>query len=334
VFWFESFRWEAFPPSDREGTFLPIIAPDPPYRNYTVQSPSHLLDLVNAFALVAAPAVFVLLALLAFSRKKVNWGSVRVKFGVFAFLFMAGFYVMVHPLLTMPRDWDLFGLLALPVLFLTAILAAEGEYEAAERRRWSVLAVLSGLLLTPIFAVNASTPMLSKRLADLGEYAYGTSYKGSAVLIQMGQRLEPDIEKRAARRAATLERLTPWNGVRDPEYGFLMAGGGDLHALVRDTTGAERYWRGSLQYDPQLTRPRFNLARLYLLTGRPDLAAEQVDYLIEKNPADITALKRGLQVALAMRDLPVFNTRLQDLKRLAPGDPEIERFERIADEVW
>ncbi|TPW03679.1 MAG: hypothetical protein FD129_3006, partial [bacterium] len=293
-----------------------------------VLAPAHLMDLFNIVVLVAAPAFFLLVLLVTRFRRSLTWHSVPVKFGTCVLVLMAAFYAMVNPVLSMPRDWDLFSLLALPILFLLTALLADGKFSPEDRGLLGLTPIVAGLLTLPLFLVNSNAARLSQRLEDIGEYAYATYYSGSSVLIQMGQNLDADPAERLQRREATLDRLHPWSG-GDPEYGFLMAGAGDMRMMRGDTTRAESLWKRSLEYDPGLGRTRSNLVQLSIIQRRPREAIEQLDRLIQDDPKNVRALHQGIGVALTLGDVARFRAWMARLRAVAPLDPELEKYEQI-----
>ena len=328
-----SYRWEVLPAPIPAGLFLPVVPPAPPYHRYHVLAPAHLMDLFNIVVLVAAPAFFLLVLLVTRFRRSLTWHSVPVKFGTCVLVLMAAFYAMVNPVLSMPRDWDLFSLLALPILFLLTALLADGKFSPEDRGLLGLTPIVAGLLTLPLFLVNSNAARLSQRLEDIGEYAYATYYSGSSVLIQMGQNLDADPAERLQRREATLDRLHPWSG-GDPEYGFLMAGAGDMRMMRGDTTRAESLWKRSLEYDPGLGRTRSNLVQLSIIQRRPREAIEQLDRLIQDDPKNVRALHQGIGVALTLGDVARFRAWMARLRAVAPLDPELEKYEQFARQAW
>jgi tetratricopeptide (TPR) repeat protein len=162
----------------------------------------------------------------------------------------AGVYFAANPVLTMPRDWDLFMLPAPALLVYTLVLLPQTPQVPARQCIGPAFALV--VLSLPAFVVNARPGATAERLRMVGKHAYHTYYFGSAYIVQKGANLidrDPDWKLRY--RVQTVEDLRPYAAEKDPEFGMLAARAAELFEQRGDDELATRYYRDALSVTPE-----------------------------------------------------------------------------------
>ena len=277
--------------------FLPVVPAAPPLDRYTLQSPNHLIDLVNVAAQVTLPASMLLLGCILWHRRAIRWSDPKALFFLIALLFSGCFYFAVNPVLTMPRDWDLFAPLAIPALFLlSAILPPQMPRTA--------IALTAGLGVFSIFffLLNANAQRSSYRVVDAGRYAYGTYHRGSGYFIRLGLGLETDPRRFAERMRENQRRLKSMAFPGDEEFVIETCHLAAMEVKLGRAAVAEKLVREAAEVAPQSETAHGFLADFALVPERVPEATREVDILMKLRPDWVGTRSRAVRLALLTGD--------------------------------
>ena len=330
-FWLFGSHDEAYSAPGRqiEASFLPLVQPEPPLRDYTLFSPKHLADLINVFPQIGSPLLFVVFAFLLTRGRQVRWSDPKVMFASLALLFPLLFFLALNPALSMPRDWDLYGLLAAPIVVWCVVVLSHGKDSGPMRSLWA-LALCAGLFTSAGYWVNSRPQYISHRLEDIGEHVYRTYYSGSAYMIQSGQKLEADLDKQIERREATLARLKPWDGVDDFEYASLLASAGAVYSRSGDNIAAAEKFAQAVRATRHMPLLQLELSRLYLHEGLPERSLQNTLSYLKHHPASVAVMQLGAEAALAAGDAEYCTRFVTQGLVHAPGDSVLLFYKKKA----
>lgn len=152
-----------------ESIFLPLIEGRPQKPNYTVFSPSHLLDMLNLVLLIFPGALF--LVALNLSGKRSKTISVRGHFLLLSSIGSFTFLLVIDPVIGLARDWDLMS--------VTLLAPALGLFHLLDVRRVRVAGrailayslvclLLTGTFLTASISVESSISRYHTLLKNYG----------------------------------------------------------------------------------------------------------------------------------------------------------------------
>ena len=300
-------------------TFLPVIPPPPPL-DYSLFSADHLLDLGNVVLLVGAPVVIVLLGILLLHRRAIDWRHPRVMFATLALAYPLVFYAALNPLLSMVRDWDLYALLGAPLLLFLATLLAHSEESAIPRGAAYGTALAFGVFSLGFFAVNASPARLSWRLEGMGEHAFRTYHENASLILVSAQAMESDSNRALARRLATVRRLAPSVVGPDPQYTHLLMVLASSYRERGERREAVRWVEEASRNSPEDASLALWMADYQLWAGETGRAAETVESVLRREPANPNALVLGAIAASRRRD---YAGALRYLERARTVEPEL-----------
>jgi tetratricopeptide (TPR) repeat protein len=134
-----------------ENIFLPLFIGKPIDPDYALISLPHLVDILNLLMLLS-PLFFPLLIMAAKNIGQVN----RRNDNRFLFLAAIGcllFLFVIDPMLGMPRDWDLFSIVAYPVSLLLILLFGERDVGVVSKTAIAI-AVFMLLAVLPYLIAN------------------------------------------------------------------------------------------------------------------------------------------------------------------------------------
>lgn len=202
--------------------FLPVISPDPPLDRYNLFSINHISDFFMQLLMLSPVALFLLVYLVSGStRKKLNWQSIPILLiGLILSLFLLLFFA-VNPLLSMPIDWDLFTLPAVPLLIFSTLLVKQIEV-IEEPRLPQFLSAAIGIVIVgiPFFVLHSSPDKLSHRYEALGMRIYDTYHEWSFQTIEYAlDHGEMTIDDQHIRRRLIIDRLRP-SALKNVDYEF------------------------------------------------------------------------------------------------------------------
>ncbi len=134
--------------------FLPPFTGKPVDRAYAVFSFPHLLDIANELLLLVP--LLPLFVYLGFANLRKAFLTDSGRFLLIAALFYLLPLLVIDPKLGMPRDWDLFSIVAIPLVILP-IIAIRNRLRGTAGKIIPSLIMLAILLPIPYWAANLST---------------------------------------------------------------------------------------------------------------------------------------------------------------------------------
>ena len=204
-----------------ESLFLPIIPPPPPLDRYHLFHVNHLWDLFNMTLLLSMPTILILVA--TFFHQNSNFSSGKSVFlGISSILFVA-FFFMIHPLLGIPLDWDLYSLAAIPLLFSAINAFDEADFNEVFARRLIPPVMCFGLFHMIFLGIHFNEDSLSQRHEVLGRRTFKTTWNGTATALKMA--LQPSLDKPKefeARSEQMINDLEP----------FAIKGNDDVYSFI------------------------------------------------------------------------------------------------------
>ncbi|MEL6257129.1 MAG: hypothetical protein AAFR87_34360, partial [Bacteroidota bacterium] len=244
-----------------DALLLPLYTlEDEVFRRYNLFSWNHILDYGNLPFLCSPVAVFCLLWMLVFSRREWNWELAALRYtGLVLMLYTASFFFL-NPLLSMPIDWDLFAIPAIPLKVLTLLFI--GQIRKAEIIS-RILAPSLGIavLSLGIWVVHGNNKSLSGRMEAVGNHIFKTYWKGATTSIYASLELLDDEIVRQDQLLKTIGALEAY-AVKgeDIEYADLLCQAG-LYYFRKDPASEEAldFFNQAYQYKPSLSRNVYHL---------------------------------------------------------------------------
>jgi len=308
-------------------TFLPVLASGG-FRDYSLFSLAHLLDLANVLLMVGTPTLLVILGLLVFHRRAIDWGRPQVIFASLALIFPLLFLLAVNPLLSMPRDWDLYALLGAPLLiFLAAIVGTLDERMEADPRTLAGSALAFSVFSVAFFALNATPSMLRPRLEQVGEHIFMTYHTNASYLILTAHGMDPDTTASLARREETIRRLEPKILGEDAEYTHLVA---TLASLYRERGQRKEavYWsERAAALAPSDSNLALTSADYLLWANDIDRASRRIADILERHPNNFDALVLAAIAGARREDYAAALGYLERAHAITPSDPDVPIWE-------
>ena len=203
---------------DIERLFLPLLSPEPPLDRYNLLSFNHLFDLGNMMLMLLPVVTVMLLGLVGWYRKALQWKPATVAL-LAALLTMSAMVFAFNPLMSMPMDWDVFTIPGVVALVLLLALVREVEHEALPRPLLWVSGALLPLSVLP-FAVLSDVEQHSQRVEAVGMHVYKTYYAHSGTyLLYALNMIEGEPERYDERKQRILRELQPYAlPGNDPKY--------------------------------------------------------------------------------------------------------------------
>jgi tetratricopeptide (TPR) repeat protein len=203
------------------GIFLAFTSSEGTGAAYTVFSFAHLSDIANEWLLVV-PSGFLLMALISSSIRRWPADATSLflaiaSIGSLLFLFLAG------PMLSMPRDWDLFSstLFALSLSLLYAVKTVDRNI----LRRLALSIPLAAVLIVgPFLLVNLNTERSISQIEQIIDNNTDRSFATVSIL----QRYYQNLGKQRAVDSLETIRQTRWPEFYDLQLAFKMLNAGDL----------------------------------------------------------------------------------------------------------
>ena len=169
-----------------EHIFLPLFSPEAPLDRYNLFSWNHVFDYFNVVFLWSPVAIFLIVVLIGFNRKKIEWNKPEVIISGTVLILFVVFFFMVNPLLSMQMDWDLFSFPA-PILYAFVIVCMSNlRSPLSNTPQLLIIALAIGLLSIPFFSTHFNRKQLSEKLISLGKSIYPSYYVWSSQTINYG----------------------------------------------------------------------------------------------------------------------------------------------------
>ena len=282
--------------------FLPLFSPAAPLDAYNLLSFNHMFDYFSELLIWSPIGLFVLISILLFYSKKINWGRLEIRvFGLLLILFGSLFFV-INPLLSMQMDWDLLAIPAPIFLVFTLVLVRQIEGEELGKKLLSP-AIGLALLCLPNFFIHADVNTLSQRYESLAVRIHTSYYEWSSKVLGYGLNL-PIYPSRAAyevRKQRVFDKLKPYAqpGV-DFEYARLFNEEGRYYLRqAKDYDKALAYLKQGEYYFPTENLGVMYLMEAHFVRKEFDKAFTYSQKLIQLTyPNEAKAIAIGVHCAL------------------------------------
>jgi hypothetical protein len=281
--------------------FLPLLSPDPPLDKYNLLGFNHLFDYFSVMLLWSPIAFFLLVYLLAFNRKVINWKAPEVVLTGTVMILFGSLFFVVNPLLTMQMDWDLFSFPA-PVFLVFVAVAANNVLVGKPTKLLMATALSLAFLSLPAFMVHTSATSLSYRLESIGNRVYKTYYEWTTSIFEHAWSISPEdpatIEKRMDK---VIDQLRPiaQPGI-DIEYGSILAEKARfLMRVKKDYNASLGILTSIAYYHPDISIVDLYIMENYFMLGEMEKSYEYALRLIASEyPSERKSLRIGIHVAL------------------------------------
>ena len=283
-----------------ERLFLPILSPKAPLDRYNMFSWNHLVDYCSIVFQWFGPVLFLVLSALIVLRKRIDWNRPEMlTVGLSGCLFLIIFFAY-NPLMSMPLDYDLFSLPA-PVFLVFGLLLFSQLKNSPVSKTIGFSSLALGLLVIPIFQVNATKTPLSYRSESVGIHVFKTYWIRSAGDIGSAiQLLESNDSMTVQRYVSAIKELEPYaNKGNDAEYANLIWQlAKHFRVKAKDYAKALEYHTTVLDYDSSLAANYIGLMECNYMLQRYDEAHYFSKKLIEFNyPSEEKALRIAIECA-------------------------------------
>lgn len=250
--------------------FLPQVHAEPEgVPRYTIFSLYHIIDFINLLMLWSAPALFVVLGLWLSSAGKGRFNSPELLVAELALVLYLFAFFVTNPLLSMPRDWDLFSMAAPALLVYSVLLLAAVQDKAGLLRRITGSAAALILLGLPAFIVNNDKDLLTNRLEMVGLRTYETYFYGASYILNVAVSMsEDDPDEYLRRRIDVVEKARPYKlEADDDQFADLTFRLAELYVGQKDYTNAKKYLFEAFYEKPRDQGLRYCLAQVHYSLG-------------------------------------------------------------------
>ncbi len=225
--------------------FLPVTTAcvGLPYLKYTLFSGAHFLDLAGSLATISSMAILFALCVLPRPGRPGSRAWILLP----SILFALVHNFILNPAIGFPYDWDLMCLLSPPLLY-AAVYATVGARTAP--RRFFSGALPLALATATVFAINADSDLVHRRIEDMGIWLHRTYYGGSHYRLSAKSSAIADPLAQREDRLRVLERLQPQVYPDDREVAFLWERLATLRIEAEDYAGALIAYRAALTAEP------------------------------------------------------------------------------------
>ena len=328
---------------------LPLIAHEFTVENYTLLSGAHLLDLANLL-LVLVPGLLVFLAVLSSRRQGSVWNQKELHFLLFMFIPALAAVFIFDPKIGMPRDWDLFSFVGVP-------LAAMIYYYFLQRKAPlfgpALLSVaLSVLVLIPRVLSQNVEPVALQHAYDYKDldrvknrqfyttlvnycYANGKDSVGAALTAEMhyrfpgraqGDRAHDLVVAHHYRQAITLSGQIL---KRNPFYHGVWANMGTAYLYLGNYDSAIACYQIASALNPGRAELYGNTAAALIYLGKLDQASKLLDKAIARDSTEPSYFYNKGRIALKRGDRELYLHYLS-IAAMMPVAQKVYRIEYLA----
>ncbi len=313
-----------------EVVFLPFVSSEEaPLDRYSLISPAHFFDYLNQMFLWSAAGLFILVCIVIIYRKRINWNQPLLLVTGYTLIIYFGFFFIMNPLLSMPNDWDLFSMPAIPLLVFVLLLIQQIEGEKLPKELTGGVLSFS-LLSIMIFVTNAVPSALSGKLEYQGMWEFQTYWIGSSSSILEGIKLEENEKVRHNRLLKVIEELEPYavEG-EDLEYAELLHQTGLYYTTDSINPGiALKYFELSDRYYDNICKNHFFLIDAYYKVGKYQEALAHGDQVVLcQFPTQIQAYEAYIHVALTSGEDELALKLCNELLEIYPEEPFITKVQ-------
>ncbi len=267
VLYIREYNWYVF------SYFVPLLHGGYTGPNYTLFSPSHILDFLNQQLLISPVGLALFLVFLIFKPKPLS-----TKDRIFQFLLIVSvaqllFNFLINPGLGAPRDWDLFASVGLGYTVLALYLFSQISPDPKVSYLKLNLIIVALIFTLPWILINANPDMSVARFRNLLDLDPKKSRNGHFILAGyfdgIGKTEEVDRENRMIQEK--FPEVAPVN------QGLDLLLKGDLEQAY------QRFTR-SIQISPDFAEAHAGLARYYFKTGNLQKSEMALKKTLELKP--------------------------------------------------
>jgi hypothetical protein len=298
AFAFVSKLWSSFAVRN---IFVPLLSGKPSYPGYTVLSTRHLSDILNLGLLVFPSGL--LFMVIAVKRTSVRQWTQADWFLILVSAAGGAFLLLVDPILSMPRDWDLFSTCLIAPMLL--VLRNIPESKSATIRRFAISIVLfSGVVCFSWLAITLEkVPSIRQTVQIIGDNPERSF--GSLSILEMWCDKNGDTSMRDSLEARRVVLYPDFYRVREI---FADLDNGELHkaestlAYIRPDTYSKDY--NQIMAEILLRRKRLDSALIFAKRtvdvqpsyDRGYVTLALIYYLRQEQDEAISALHRGYEL--------------------------------------
>ncbi len=323
-----------------EHVFLPLLSPDPPLDRYNLLSFNHFFDFLNVILLWSPPALVLLVVIILKYKNMIRWNSVPVLAIGSTLLLYSLFLFMINPLLSMPMDWDLFSIPAIPLLVLTVLVVEPLQKEELLIRKALPVSLAFILLSLPVFAVNSSLHPLSRRLEHMGIHIFKTYYEWAETTLHSAVGIlhpETPTEDYIIRKLNITDHLRPYalQG-NDTVFGVILLDNGIYYMnIANDYPRAKEQFLEALHFSPDNPNILLKLMEVNFRLKNFDEAYRQAEELLKLSyPSERKALRIAIHCALEAGEAIAASRHCQAYTRKYPEDTFIRSiYEGLSNDI-
>ena len=279
--------------------FLPILRPEPPYNRYSLLGAAHFLDFFNLILFWSPAILLTIVSAFLFYRKQIKWQNPLLIISGTTLILYVSFFFMLNPLLSMPMDWDLMSIPAIPAFVFILILLSRLEKQT-DIGQLVISCIALTALTIPVLPIHSNQSLLSKRLEILGIWNFKTNYEWSARNIEYALSLSKEgayVEQ----KDKILDELRPYaiEG-NDLEFARLLKGSGTYSLTnTQDPKRALTYLNEAESYFPENPPLWMDLVNTHFRSENYPAAFHYAEKLVKNHhPSQEESLRIAVQCAL------------------------------------
>lgn len=307
--------------------FLPIFASPPPLDGYTMFSWGHIFDYFNQIFFWPLASMFIFLSIFFFKRKKANWNSpVIIVTGVSLILYISMFFA-TNPLLSMPRDWDLFSLPAPVFLFFSIALIKQFEDDEKLIKKMTGPIIALSILILPFFIVNLNGDYISKRIESMGMRIYNTYWVNSSYVINVAMKSDADDkQKYIDRYVHVFNKIEPKYKGKNFEYSLMASKIGNFFVENKMPKEALKYYEIANEYYPNEKIILLSLGMAYYSIRNYTNALRTAENLLTIDGSNPDFLMLALNSSYKLKKMDKVKIYGMKYIKLRPNDKEIRNL--------
>ncbi len=250
-----------------EHLFLPLISPEAPLDNYNMLSLNHIFDYFNMLLSWSPAALIIILSIIFSKSKNIRWQSPNIIISGIALLLFIALFFVINPLISMPRDWDLFSIPAILLLVFSCVLLQLIEKEIITKQVVFTIASVVVLMFS-VFAVHFDRNALADRLESVSTHVFGTyySFSSEAAEFSIQCRKSPSIFIENNKRLIHRFKPKARKGI-DYEFSNLLFNQANAYLKEKDFTQALNLYHETLEYYPLHNRSKLRILEINFILG-------------------------------------------------------------------
>ncbi len=254
--------------------FLPLVSPEAPLDTYNLFGVQHIFDILVLPLMWSPAALFLLTYLIVGKRKSIRWNDNKIILIGLILLLNLMLFFAVNPLLSMPIDWDLFSIPAIPLLVFSMLILSQVENSASSL---VLPSVSMSLMVIPFFAIHSFTEPTAQRYEALSMRIYDSYFEWTHKYLTYGLEIRgEDYQQTFERREQFIKKLRPHANLgNDYEFTQILIDQGC--SLNRDFHQPER----ALPYFEEASNYKQNDPLLVLYRMESRFALQQFDKAVD-----------------------------------------------------